>query len=42
MEKEVSTKKSELHGARLEAKTLANKVKALEKKLEVLNRKRAS
>jgi hypothetical protein len=42
MEKELSEKKSEIHKAKLESKTMANKLKQAEKKLEVLNRRKAS
>ncbi len=42
MEQEISERKSEIHSTKLENKTMANKLKQLEKKLEILNRRKAS
>lgn len=42
MEKELAEKKSEIYKAKLESKTMASKVKQLEKKVELLSRRKAS
>lgn len=42
VEKELASKKSELYSAKLENKTMSGRIKQLEKKLELMNKRKAS